>query len=77
MGKTKVVASKAVKVKFRLLGQPPSTKAFAKGTKLSAVVEKFNLQGLELLVNGIKVSDMDYSFKNNDQLVALVRVKAQ
>jgi len=70
----KKTVSKDIKLKFTAMGQEASTKVVEKGFTHGDAVYKWNLQGLNVTVNGSKQDD-SYVFCNGDSLVAVPQVK--
>jgi hypothetical protein len=70
----KKTVSKDIKLKFTAMGQEASTKVVKKGFTMADAISKWNLQGLNVTVNGSKQSE-SYIFGASDSLVAVPQVK--
>jgi hypothetical protein len=66
--------SKDINIKFTAMGQEASKKSVKKGFTLGNAIEKWNLTGLTVTVNGSKESN-SYVFGAGDSVVAVPQVK--
>jgi hypothetical protein len=66
--------SQVVNILFGMTGADPTAKKVTLGVTKKDIIERWSLQGLNVLVNGTKVAD-DYQFGEGDRVSAIAAVK--
>jgi molybdopterin converting factor small subunit len=70
----KKAVAKDITIKFTAMGQESTKKTVKAGFTIGDAIEKYNLGGLNVTVNGSK-QDKSYVLANNDSVVAVPQVK--